>query len=71
MSIRKVEVRVVFLYDDTGPGCVFDLKTIAHEIDDGEFLGQYDIVSDDLVPPSKLREEQLNLGSDGTFFNGY
>lgn len=44
------------------------LEGLAYEIDEGAWLGQSRILDTNYLPPDRLTQRQLELGSDGTFY---
>jgi hypothetical protein len=64
-----VQVTILHLAEDRVDGT--GLGHIAFQIDEGDWVGQSKIVTEEAVPDDKVAEELQALGNDGTFFEGY
>jgi hypothetical protein len=75
MPIQKVEIRLTILLEAETPKaaeaaiCAADLQHIAHEINDGEWIGGSVIAEAATVPADKVVDELNKLGNDGSFFD--
>lgn len=74
MPICKATITITLLAEETPEkleallhNC--DLKEIAEEIDNGDWIGQTKLESVKEVPQYRVRDELLELGNDGNFFN--
>jgi hypothetical protein len=72
MNIKKITLTVTVLIDDNLSDVEaignYSLETIASEIEQGDWLGSWNVDSIDDVPDDKVQEECEALGNDGTFF---
>jgi hypothetical protein len=70
-EIHKTLIEVVVLSEGPLPDTIEDgnwLRWVAQEIEDGASIGDWRIVSDQIVSPEKLEPELFAIGNDGSFF---
>ena len=70
MKIRKVTIGVTLLMHESEEDrlSTMSLARIGEEMDFGDMVGSFAIISSLPVAPETLRQELLALGNDGTFF---
>lgn len=71
-QIVKTKIVLTVLHDrstcDYGVEDFDDLRDVLQEMDDGEFIGTYEVVSVEDVEADKVKDELRAIGDDGTFF---
>jgi hypothetical protein len=72
MDIHKTIISVTVLSDgplpeDRGEDSNW-LAFVAEEIESGPAIGDWRIVSDEIVPPAAVGAELVAIGNDGSFF---
>ncbi|CAN7783301.1 hypothetical protein LJR175_008311 [Variovorax sp. LjRoot175] len=71
-AILKTVIEVTVLHREgiaDGGLDAYSLRQIAHEIEEGDWLGAHEITSVEEVQKELLHGEQLALGNDGSFFS--
>lgn len=71
MKIQKTTFIVTVLhYADDAPTGHESMEQVAREMDDGAWIGQFELKRTIDVRPQCVNRELLALGNDGTFFGG-
>lgn len=71
MSKPKIHKRVVTVtvFSEDEMGADVDLIEIAHQINEGDWIGQISVGDDQVVEGKReIRKELLAIGNDGEFF---
>lgn len=63
----KIMVTILSPYDQSAEGV--SLSQIAEEMDNGEWLGNLEVLESVILPKNMVRRECRRLGNDGTFFD--
>ncbi len=73
MPIRERIIQVKFYYDDQiypeKNVEKFSLFDIDSEINEGDMIGQTEVISDELVSENEIESRLKAIGNDGTFFS--
>lgn len=66
--IVKTIIQVTVLHEEGTDPNLMDLEDLAHEIDQGDWLGSTSMVSSEVLPDDCVVAECQALGNDGSFF---
>jgi hypothetical protein len=67
MSIYRTVYQVEVFSEE--PVQDYDLPAVFTEMDSGEYIGNVERVSQEIVPNDKVKSELLRIGNDGLFFD--
>lgn len=71
--IHRTVIQVeVFTNDGPYParaGNAWDLAQLAYDIDEGDCIGDYAVISTEVIAPEDVEAHMLRIGNDGSFFD--
>lgn len=68
-KIRKTVLQVIVVHEDEFPAEWHDLGVLAHQMDEGECVGESRLAHTMPLPENMVQGVLLAVGNDGTFFD--